>query len=122
MGYESRLFVVEKSNSVSVFDENRKYGHVVAMVDMCKLGSGFATRFLGGNYPPTDCYIYYNDEQLTEDKYGDPLIEIPLEDLIECFESEEKEEHYRRYAPVINLLKGFDRNEWGDLVVLHYGY
>ena len=122
MGYESKLFVVEKSNYIFVSTENRKYAQIIAMVDMCQLGNGFATRFLGGNYPPTDCDVYYNDELLTEDRYGKPLIEIPLEDLIKYFETAEKDEHYRRNTLVLNLLKGFDRYEWGDLVVLHYGY
>lgn len=122
MGYESRLFVVEKGTP-SMFDREKRYGEVIAIVNMCQLGNGFAKRFLGGKYPPTDCYIYYNDERSTEDRYGEPLIEIPLKDLIEYFEiAEEEDGHYRRHAPVLNLLKGFDRSEWGDLVVLHYGY
>ena len=30
--------------------------------------------------------------------------------------------NYRRYAPCLGLLKGFEPDKWDDIVVLHYGY
>lgn len=120
MGYESRLYVVEKSSCVGLDEDGKRYGEIIAMIDMCKLGNGFCKVL--NEYPATDCYIYIDGERTVEDKYGDPLVEMPLEDVIAIFEECSQEENYRRYAPAIGLLGGFNPNEWGELVVLHYGY
>ena len=119
MGYESRLYIVEKS-STSVFDNEKRWGEVIAMINMCKMGKDFVTAIC--NYPPTDCYIYNGDEKITEDCYGDPLLEIPVTDMISILEKLAEKEDYRRLKPAIGLLKGFVLREWDNLVVLHYGY
>lgn len=119
MGYESKLYVVEKSSRV-VDKDGMRYGQIIAMIDMCKLGSDFC-RVLN-EYPATDCYIYIDGERTVEDKYGDPLVEMPLEDVIAIFEGLSQEQDYRRFAPAIGLLGGFNPKDWGDLVVLHCGY
>ena len=120
MGYESKLYVVEKSSRI--VEEGKRYGQIIAMIDMCKLGDSFI-RVLN-EYSATDCYIYAdgNDEPTFEDKYGDPLVEIPLADMIDILDELSQETDYRRFAPAIALLGGFNLDEWGDLVVLHYGY
>lgn len=117
MGYESKLYVVEKS---TIIDNNKRWGQVIAMIDMSKLGQDFFLKLK--NYSPTDCYIYLEDEEVTEDKYGDPLIEIPIKDMIAILAEMASKEDYRRLTPAINLLLGFNLSEWNELVVLHYGY
>ena len=119
MGYESKLYVVEKSPR-GLNEDGMRYGQIIAMIDMCKLGSDFIDML--SNYPPTDCYIYIEDEETVEDKYGDPLIEIPVQDMINILDELSQKEDYRRFAPAIGLLGGFNSKDWGDLVVLHYGY
>ncbi len=119
MGYESRLYVVEKYDG-SIFGEHKRYGEVIAMIDMCKLGEKFCKML--NNYSPTDCYIYINNEETVEDMYGDPLIEIPIQDMINILDELSQEEDYRRFAPAIGLLGGFNLEDWKDIVVLHYGY
>lgn len=115
MGYESKLYVVNK------YDRNwcdEKWGEVIASFDLCCVPINFA------QYPATDCYIIADDgNRVTEDKYGSPLREIPVQDMIDMIEKEIKvDKDYRRYQPCLNLLKGFNLNDWENLVVLHYGY
>ena len=120
MGYESSLYVVEKSSHVGLDEDGKRYGQIIAMIDMCKLGDDFV-RVLN-EYPATDCYVYIDGERTVEDKYGDPLVEMPLADMIDILDELSQETDYRRFAPAIGLLGGFNLDEWGELVVLHYGY
>ncbi len=122
MGYESRLYVVEKSSHVGLDENGKRYGQIIAMIDMCSLGSDFIRTL--NDYPPTDCYIYAEDcdEPTVTDRYGHELVEIPLADMIAIIDELSQETDYRRFAPAIGLLGGFNLDEWGELVVLHYGH
>ena len=112
MGYESKLYVVDKHDWKW---SNEKWGEVIASYDLCRVPINFS------QYPATDCYIIADDgnTKITEDKYGDPLKEIPVKDMIDMIENDKD---YRRYQPCLNLLEGFDLNRWENLVVLHYGH
>ena len=122
MGYESRLYIVEKS-TLKHINKEKVWGEVIAHFDLSKIGKA-ADKFL--SYPDTDCFIYADNgnDEILEDKYGDNLKEIPIEDAIRILiEAAEKDNwYYRRFSPAIGLLKGFDLNQWDNLVVLHYGY
>jgi len=119
MGYESRLYVVNKRGYVSG-ETNKQWAEVIAVFNMCKFGA-FNDIFL----KETDCYLYADDgnTEITKDRYGDSLKEASIEDVIAYLENYVvTKEHYRRVEPILRLLKGFDSSEWDDLVVLHYGY
>ena len=118
MGYESRLYVVEKS---SLFDEryNKRWAEVVAVFDLCKCDS-VTSQFR--DYPATDCFITIGATDVEKDLYGKPLNEIPIKDAIKILRKAAKTDTYRRYKPCIALLNGFDLSQWGDLVVLNYGH
>lgn len=46
-----------------------------------------------------------------------------LSDVIKFLEDEvQRGETYRRIKPLLTLLKGFDMEQWDNLVCLHYGY
>ena len=116
MGYESKLYVVDKHDWKGC---DGKWGEIIASFDLCCVPINFA------QYPVTDCYIIADDgnTRITEDKYGSPLREIPVKDMIDMIEKEIKaDKDYRRYQPCLNLLKGFDLNRWENLIVLHYGH
>lgn len=122
MGYESKLYVVEKCN-IS-FVEGMRGALVVAMFDLCNMG---ATAFneVVSTYPKTDCYFYADDGNtvVVEDKYGDSLTEIPIVDMIHILKECKKEfPKHRRIDPAIKLLESFDLTEWRELIVLHYGH
>ena len=88
MGYESKLFVVEKG--VCGVVEGMRYGEVVAMFDLCKCPA-VSNRIR--DYSKTDTYIYLTgmEEPVVEDLYGEPLKEIPLADAIEIVRNGGKE-------------------------------
>lgn len=110
MGYESRLYVVDKLDD---------YGEVIAVFNLCKIPS-VANKMK--KYPATNLHIYSNDVKITRDCYGEPLTEIPIKDAISIIEDAASNEYYRRFGPCLSMLKGFELNHWSNLVVLHYGY
>lgn len=116
MGYESRLYIVNKTNIVN---SKRNYAQVIAVFDLCKV---YEVSNKMRKYPITDVYFYSNDTLVTEDFYGEPLTEIPLTDAINIIEEAMKNDNYRRYNPCLQLLKGFNLSEWKNIVVLHFGY
>lgn len=122
MGYESRLFVVNKTNQHGGDDKSKiVWAEKIASFNLCKV-CDVSDKMR--KYPATNAYIYADDgnTEIVSDAYGEPLREIPISDAIKIIEDAAKIDNYRRFAPCLQLLKGFDPSEWGDLVVLHYGY
>ena len=120
MGYESKFYVVEKS---TIENGGKIWGEVIAMFDMSKLGCETLREIK--EFAPTNTYIYADDgnTRITEDMYGDELIEIPIPDMITILKGmTEREPGYRRIKPFKKMLKGFNKEKWKDVVVLHYGY
>lgn len=122
MGYESKIYIVEKSMiGKDVNGKRMWFGDVVASFRLSKTPIYQEIR---NRFSPTDTYFYADDgnTEIIEDIYGKPLTEIPIPDLIDILERAESKEHYRRYTPLIQMLQGFDLAQWNDLVALHYGY
>lgn len=122
MGYESKLYVVEKGNRL--YREEKRYCQVIAMFDLCKFYPVSSRRY---DYPATECYFYADDgdTQVLEDRYGDPLKEMPIEDVIDILENEVYNgSDYRRIYPILAALQALEhqKHQWGELAVLHYGY
>lgn len=122
MGYESRLYVVEKSDIRN--DTGKRYAEVIAMFNICKCYelSDILTR-----QKETDCYIYADDgnTKIVKDRYDEKLTEVSIPFVISTLEKIlEGRETYRRIYPLLNALKAFNeqKDKWGDIVVLHYGY
>ena len=93
----------------------------IASFDMSKIG---ASSWLS-RYPETEYYIYADDgnTEIVEDAYGEPLREIPIDELIDILENDPEMQGYRRVEPFLALLKGFDQSKFdNNLVVLHYGH
>lgn len=119
MGYESRIYVVEKSDFIDEW-VGLRYSEEIACINMA-VCPGLSSVFK----KQTDCYIYADDGNtaITEDKYGKPLTEAPLADVINFVEGKlEYGEDYRRFKPFLGLLHGFNCVPWRNLVCLHYGY
>jgi bisphosphoglycerate-independent phosphoglycerate mutase (AlkP superfamily) len=122
MGYESKLFIVEKHEKLE--SDPKKYASVIAMFDMCKIGN--LTDVFKQN---TDCYFFADDgnTRVLKDKYGDVLKEASVEDVIQVLENAVTSgETYRRIAPLLSTLKTIfeqqKNNAWKDIAILHYGY
>ena len=124
MGYESKIYIVEKTNYSLVEENGMKYARVLAMFDVSKfyeLSDWFR------NKPATRHYIYADDgdTQIIEDRYEDTLKEASVKEVIDRLEKiVENGENYRRIFSLLAALKAFEShsNQWGDIGVLHYGY
>lgn len=122
MGYESKLYIVEKSNvKDNVNGKELYWGKVIATFDLCKT---YAVSDKMCKAKDTDCFIYADDgnTEIETDCYGDTLKEMTIEEAVQILEEAAAHEDYRRYAPCIALLKGFDKSKWQNVVVLHYGH
>ena len=118
MGYESKIYVVEKFGVKN--NNGKQYGQVIAMYDMCKFGD-FCDIFK----TTTDCFIYADDgdTEITKDKYDMPLMETSINVVIEYLENYvQTQDYYRRINPLLEMLKAIKQDDWKDIVVLHYGY
>lgn len=125
MGYESKLYIVNKLPEYMVIEDNgMQYCELIAMVDLCKY---YKWSEKATNYPRTNCYFYAEDgnKRIVEDGYGYPLKEISLDDAIEILdEAFCSGDNYRRLRPALTLLQSLkdNENQWNEIVVLHYGY
>ena len=118
MGYESKLYVVEKC-SVATHDERYKFALVVAEFDLCKAG------IHRSDFRDTDCAFYGDDGNtlVLEDCYGDSLGELTIPEAIKLIEDRRaKAPSYRRWNPCLALLRSLNTDAWKDLYVLHYGH
>lgn len=125
MGYESRLYVVEKTN---VIDAEKRYARVIAMFDMEKFT--FLSDVLR-TCPETDCYFYADDgnTQVLEDSYGRPLTEAPVYKVIDILgDILTNDQDIRDYdgcmrtLAALEYLKAIHTTRKRNIVVLHYGY
>ena len=123
MGYESRLYVVDKYKNMKNEDLGLVWSSVIAVYDLSKAGEDFVRKVRA--FPDTDCYVYADDGNtpIVEDRYGAKLKEIPLNEMIAILAYEIRaNSYYRRLKPILALLMAFDPRDWENLVVLHYGY
>jgi hypothetical protein len=121
MGYESRLYVVEKGiTKHKVEGKEYVWAEKIAIFNLCKVRAVSDKMRMAKN---TDCFIYDDgDTEVVTDCYGDALKEMTIKEAIQILEEAAEKDDYRRYAPCISLLKGFNESQWQNLAVLHYGY
>lgn len=117
MGYESKIYIMKKSNNISNFAEE-----IVR----------FNCRGMGKNgwrelFSKPISYKIFSDDGNTEfdkDKYGEYLKYSDFPTVIAWLEKEVEREDYRRLKPLLSLLKGFDLSKWedGEMQIVHFGY
>lgn len=125
MGYESKVYVCERNEHKDSRNNNVLwvYNEVIAAVDMCKMGYNNGWRELFNKELTGDFLGMDNgDETITEDLYGEALKYTEIDKVITWLENEMQKSDYRRLAVLYNMLRGFDINHWGNLIVVHYGY
>jgi len=125
MGYEHKLIVVDVCENMPETVNGKRYfwGEKVATIEMGSVPAFFPLF----DKTPTDCFYYADDGEtiITEDMYGKPLGMASVEDVIKTVEKEIEEggdPNYRRWKPLLGLLKGFDLSQWRNLVVLRFGH
>ena len=121
MGYESKIYIVEKTNTKL---KDKSYAPIIAVFE---LGKVYKISDVLRNKPATDCYVYADDgdTQIVEDRYGEPLTECEIPELIELIRKDiENGSDYRRYFPLLAMLEAMQehREQWGEVVCLHYGH
>ena len=129
MGYESKIYIIEKTKYSWDEENGMKYARVLAMFDlaMFDVSKFYELSDWFRNKPATKHYIYADDgdTQIIEDRYGDTLKEASVEDVIDRLERiVENGKDYKRIFPLLAALKAFEShsNQWGNIAVLHYGY
>ncbi len=115
MGYESKIIIV---NRVEPTWSELAFAEVIAEFKLCCVGYEFKEAFT----EPIDFELYVGDTATQTDCYGELCKMADVDDVINALEALAKKESYRRFAPAIGLLKGFNVDEWDDLKVVHYGY
>lgn len=113
MGYESRLYIAD-------YHKQTNWMEVIGSFDLCKM-------YIGGwrelfKTPITNEVWFGIGDACTEDMYGDVIKYASIDDVVKFLEDNCKNMKYRRIEPCISLLRGFNKTEWEDLVVLHYGH
>ena len=123
MGYESKIYVVEKFDGMK--DNNGKcYASVVATFDMCKCP---ALANLFRYKPEASCYFYADDRntKVVEDCYGEPLTEATVKEVIEVLTKAIEDGYdYWRVYPLLSALMYIDEihNGYSGITIVHYGY
>lgn len=123
MGYESRIYIVEKITNDRA-DDGKYCALEIAKFDLGKVRN--ISNYLKEK-PVTNCYIYADDgnTRILEDKYGSPLTECTPEDLLTLINrAVANGDHDSRYYPLLAFLESIVKNSkhWYNVVCLHCGY
>lgn len=120
MAYESRIYLVEVHHMGEAKSGKVFFAETVAVFNLSSMGGGWTSLFS----KPIDFEIYAENgnDKFCEDRYGDHLKSADFDKVINWLEAAKERDPYRRIPPVLGMLKGFDRNQWEDLQIVHYGY
>lgn len=126
MSYESRIFVVDRSE-IDICTPPYIYGEKIADIKMgCMYGApdedeGFLDLF---QYEiDYTLFIDNGDEDTKTDKYGEVTRYADCKTVIEWLEKAMANgDTYRRLPLLLGLLKGINEDDWHDIQVVHYGY
>lgn len=129
MGYESRIYIVEKTNQYDP-DTGKVWARVLMTFNLGKVTYDLEDWY--DKQQPTDCFIYKDDGNtvVLKDECGDPLREM---DLIDCYNAISDEIDRRISQDVIHDIEQalvgvldilMDKYALRDsrIVCLHYGY
>lgn len=124
MGYDMRLYVVEKFDVKGYEEEtkDKRVAQIIASIELCSVDSE-VSKFT--EYPATDCYITVDGHNCLTDCYGKPLTEIPIDEAISTLQRGIAATNgYRRYWAALGLLQGLVLAGMNteDFVVLQYGH
>ena len=125
MGYESKIIIVRKGHLTN--EDGMRYATKLVEFD---LGKVYGLSDYLTHRPATDCYYYADDHntQIVEDRYGKPLTECSVPDLIRIVEkviaTEEASGYgaYWLYPILLATLKAFATYHDDRLMCLHFGY
>lgn len=121
MGYESRIFVVNRSELERSNDTPYVFAEKIADIKMSKMYNGFTDLF--DKKVDYELYIDNENESTQTDKYGDVMTYTNCQTVIDYLEKLMADgENYRRLSLLLGLIKGIDENQWDEIQIVHYGY
>ena len=124
MGYESKIIVAERSGLDLTDGTSSLIIQVVCEYDLsvCRPVQNIF------RMPETPVYFFGTDgnERIEKDCYGKQLGVCTVPQLIDWLnvmaENDKELAQYRRYKPLLAMLKAFDLTQWHDLICIHYGH
>lgn len=121
MGYESRVFVVNRSEFERGNDMHFVFAEKIADIKMSGMYDGFTDLF--DKKVDYELYIDNEDEPTQTDKYGDVMTYTDCKTVIDYLEKLiANGENYRRLNLLLGLLKSIDESQWNEIQIVHYGY
>lgn len=129
MGYESRIYIVDKGTIVDP-EYDKRFANILMVFNLGKITVDLEEWYR--KQKPTGCYIYKDDGNtaILEDECGDSLREM---DLIDCYNAISDEIDRRVGQGVIHVIERallgaldvlMDKYDYRDdrIKCLHYGY
>ena len=121
MGYESRVFVVDRNEIKHNDGTAYVYAEKIADIKMSCMHNGFTNLF--NKKVDYELYIDNGDESTQTDKYGEVMSYTDCKTVIDYLEKLMADgENYRRLNLLLGLLKGIDESQWSEIQIVHYGY
>lgn len=121
MGYESRVFIVDRNEIEHGDDTTYVYAEKIVDIKMGCMYDGFTNLF--NKKIDYDLYVDNGDEATQTDKYGKTMTYTNCKTVIVYLEKLiANGENYRRLTMLLGLLKGINEEQWNDIQVVHYGY
>lgn len=119
MGYESRVYVVESFEFIPCIETcGKKWCDKLATFNLCSCGYDFVEIF----QDESEFYVCpdNSDAIILEDKYNKPLMQAPVQDVIDAIRNSEQLMDYNRTKSLLAYLESLEKDK--DYYVLHYGY
>ena len=121
MGYESRVFIVNRNEINREQDTPYVWGEKIADIKMSCMYDGFTALF--NKEIDYELYIDNGDESTKTDRYGATMTYTNCKTVVDYLEKLIADgENYRRLSLLLGLLKGIDESQWSDIQIVHYGY
>ena len=121
MGYESRIFVVNRNEHDYPDGTSYVYAEKIADIKMSSMYPGFRNLF--DKKVDYELYIDNGDESTSTDMYGQKMKYTDVQTVIDYLEKLiDSGETYRRLPLLLGLLKGIDTSQWNEIQIVHYGY
>ena len=119
----------KKANGDLIFTERmERHFFTVAMVDLCKIGSGPLSRLLSQNTirnkNPKTVIKWFNgpESDCEKDAYGDRFKPVRLNAVIKALKEELKGEPYNRFAYALALCEAVEADNTRNCIVLFEGH
>ncbi len=128
MGYEVQMLVGKVHENMKGFTDDTKdksWFSIYATVDLCKPGPAKILE-LNDQAKAGTVYIFAvmgdGDTPVVDDRYGSPIVPIPIQDVLEALYIDQRTDYYRRFRWAIRLLEAMLDEEDGQLSVAFWGF